>query len=62
VSAFAAAVGKTVRAELAAQAEILESECATAMTLQDYDKLDLLCVVVRPGCPPAVASSVGMLS
>ena len=55
---FQTAVTDAVTQDLLRRAAFIESECATAMTLQDFDKLERLGVVEHPGCPPAVASSL----
>lgn len=53
---LADAIDRAVRRELTAQAIQIESDAATAMMLQDYDKLPRLCIIERPGAAPAVAS------
>lgn len=53
-------VGEVVSARLRRRLVFIESDCAEAMMLQDYDKLDRLCVVVdEDRFPHAVASRWG---
>lgn len=47
-----------VMKQILAQEEILETQVADAVALQDYDMLESLHVVVRYGYPPAVASMI----
>lgn len=56
---IASAIGDHVARVIAAQREQVELDLAEAITLQDFDMLDRLCVVYVdgwPSPPPAVAS------
>jgi hypothetical protein len=51
-------VRERVQREMLARAAFIESDVAEAVALQDFDKIDRLCVVHRLELPPAVASSL----